>query len=90
MKRVNLNIDKLVLHDVNTQDQAELTQAIKAELQRQFTQTATFKSLQNMPDHKHINAGTVRLKQHASPKNAGQQIGNGIATAVKTGKASGE
>jgi hypothetical protein len=77
MTRIVLHIDKLVLRGTDPNDVAELTAALRQQLQSQFATTGGSEKLEGSSRHK-LNLGSTRVEQPGAAA-LGQAVGQHIA-----------
>ena len=75
---INFNIDQLVLHGFNRLDRHQVSQAIQTELNRLITEQGVSKAIQQNQHIRNLNAGEIKLKTNAGPRQIGTQVARNL------------
>ena len=82
MKRVIVNIDRLVLGGGHGMDRHALAAGLRAELERLFARPATTDALASLGHVARVDAGTVSVVPGAKPQRTGASVARAIARSV--------
>ena len=84
MSRIVLHIDRLVLRGIDPDDATTVSEALRAELQRQLTAHGS-QALQRQDGQARYRPAPVRLAPHSSSEQLGQAVATHVLPTTERG-----
>ena len=82
---IEIYIDRIVLHDVDHMNKAELNTAIQKHLTSILAEKGITNGLMNQSYHRKLDGGKMYLPNHGKTTQVGSGIANGIIKSFNTG-----